>query len=572
MLANNPQPFSIEDLFQHKAIEPLPPAIVSELERIRKLNTTGFKEVDVRAYVIDPIVRLLGYEKGTSFSPDLEKKVDFLDKRKFIDYKCTLWQENFWIIEAKRPLAGATRSSFGYEEFHQALEYAVHPQINAALLVLCDGELFEVFDREENVIDPVLRFRKDELLGNFDKLRTLLGPWQVWFFEKRRVIRLIDKVFDREFNLQRLDEFRRTVEDRLVGKRAIVQKNYQERFNARTDAKEQEAHLRNESTEDLIDAYFFFDIPYVQVLTIIDTLVTRCRENPFPVLFKMFPDRPREANDHFYVRALTFLITLHEKTKATGWKPGWLPNWLCNPPKGEVDLEYAVQVLLSRCLTQFAEDEARKVTLLCYAAVRRVLKSALVQDQSAWTKAEGMHAFLRYAGQEMSWDSFVSSPGGQALQMLNSNGLAMTVRLINSCKAESGELQIETAKVKLRELWAIEKNFLHGAPQYRKLLCEREISEGGYVSESIDVDTDYLGHLTLCYLEHIPVWREYALTFHRDAIEDLVSLGSWQAPKWLEDGVQIRLLSNEDIANRFFYGDVATMEALQEGYQLGKNV
>ena len=122
--------------------------------------------------------------------------------------------------------------------------------------------------------------------------------------------------------------------------------------------------------------------------------------------------------------------------------------------------------------------------------------------------------------------------------MLNTHSLAMAVRLLNSCKAENGELQIETAKIKLRELWTLEKTFLQGALQYRQLLRERGISEGGYVSEAFYVDTDYLGHLTLCYLEHIPVWKEYIIKFHRDAIEELVSLGSWQAPKWLEDGAK----------------------------------
>jgi len=40
--------------------------------------------------------------------------------------------------------------------------------------------------------------------------------------------------------------------------------------------------------------------------------------------------------------------------------------------------------------------------------------------------------------------------------MLNSNSLSMCVRLLNSCKAENGGLQIETTKMKLRELWGLE--------------------------------------------------------------------------------------------------------------------
>jgi len=166
----------IEDLLQYKALPSLPEGDIPILEKIQALNTDGYTEAEVRAYVIDPIVKMLGYEKDTTFSPDLEKRIDFIDSRKYIDYKCTLWEENFWIIEAKKPNAKRKRTHFEYAVFRQALEYAVHPRINAALIVLCDGDLFEVFDREENVREPILRFNRSDLALRFDHLRALLSP------------------------------------------------------------------------------------------------------------------------------------------------------------------------------------------------------------------------------------------------------------------------------------------------------------------------------------------------------------------------------------------------------------
>jgi hypothetical protein len=106
--------------------------------------------------------------------------------------------ENFWLIEAKRPSPGRTK--FGYADLAQAVEYAIHPDINAALVALCDGSLTEVFDREVSLTEPVLRVEQRDLVRDFDKLRVLLEPIQAWFFQKRRVVRLIDKVFDKEFN------------------------------------------------------------------------------------------------------------------------------------------------------------------------------------------------------------------------------------------------------------------------------------------------------------------------------------------------------------------------------------
>ena len=117
----------IEDLLQHKALSPLPQEDISILEKIQALNTDGYPEAEVRSFVLDPIVKILGYEKGTSFSPDLERRVDFIDSRKHIDYKCTLWEENFWIIEAKKPKAKRKRKTF---------EYAVSNRLSNMLSIL----------------------------------------------------------------------------------------------------------------------------------------------------------------------------------------------------------------------------------------------------------------------------------------------------------------------------------------------------------------------------------------------------------------------------------------------------
>jgi hypothetical protein len=110
--------------------------------------------MEVRTYVIDRIITILGYDKGTVFSADLEHPVTFLGKNLFPDYRLTLWNENFWLIEAKRPRIN--KLAFEYDDFSQAVEYSVHPSINASLVVLCDGVKLEIFDREASVDAPML--------------------------------------------------------------------------------------------------------------------------------------------------------------------------------------------------------------------------------------------------------------------------------------------------------------------------------------------------------------------------------------------------------------------------------
>jgi hypothetical protein len=93
----------IDQLLLSKKLEPLAEQHRAELEVIAKLDVSAFTEMEVRTYVIDRIIRILGYDKGTVFSADLEHPVTFLGKNIFPDYRLTLWNENFWLIEAKRP-------------------------------------------------------------------------------------------------------------------------------------------------------------------------------------------------------------------------------------------------------------------------------------------------------------------------------------------------------------------------------------------------------------------------------------------------------------------------------------
>jgi hypothetical protein len=555
----------IEDLLQHKALSPLSQEDIPTMEKIQALNTDGYTEAEVRAYVIDPIVNILGYEKGTTFSPDLERRVDFIDSRKQIDYKCTLWEENFWIIEAKKPKAKRKRSTFEYAVFKQALEYAVHPQINAALVVLCDGDLFEVFDREVNVKEPIVRFNRSDLVQRFDDLRVLLSPWQVWFFEKRRIARLIDKVFDREFNLQRLAEFRQIVDIQLQGKRAVVLRNYQKTFDAKQDHREQIELLRSMPTDDIVDGWFFLTLPAGHIFAMIHTLVDRCLDNPFPVLYKLFPDHPRDASDTYYAYALAFLAVLHKRTENTAFRTPWLPAWLKESGSSAISLQAAVRVLMMRCLTQFREDQPRKLTLLCYAAVRRILKRLAVLQESEWVSAEQRFAFMRFFTEEISWNAFASSPAGFVLQSINSRSITISSRLIASFKNNDGTLQVETGKSKLRELWALDAQLIQSAPpNYLALLKERSLGET-YPSESIDVTIDYLGHLSLCLLESLPDWKAYAIEHHRNDIAILAQLGSWQAKKWLDPDLPASAPTEQELAERFFFGDIGAQRSLAVG-------
>src|ERR1700733_2947346 len=336
------KPISFDDLLQFKALTPLPASAADELAKLETVDLTGFYEQEVRTFFIDPIVRILGYDKGTDFSVDLGRPIEFLDKKKIPDYKFNLWRENFWLIEAKRPLSG--RDVFGYDELAQAIEYAIHPNINAALVVLCDGLKIEIFDREVSITKPVLHVDRQNLRRDFNKIRSLLEPIQVWFFQKRRIVRLIDKGFDKEFNLQRLDEFRWLIDHRLSGKRLIVLENF--RRNVKPDNEERKKHILAAPLEELVEVQLFLEHPIPLTNTLIASLVERSQKNSFYVLNKVFPDLPRDTNDTYMAHASAFLAALSEKQPIVNWLPAWLVQ---GGPQNKANTKKAAQYLLKQC-------------------------------------------------------------------------------------------------------------------------------------------------------------------------------------------------------------------------------
>jgi hypothetical protein len=550
------KPIAIDELLQSKKLDALPVKALDEIAKLQSLDVTGFYEQEVRTFFIDPLVRLLGYDKGSDFSVDLGRPIRFLDKNKFPDYKFHLWQESFWLIEAKRPQPDKT--AFRYEDLAQAVEYAVHPEINAALVVLCDGLKIEIFDREVSLTEPVLHVDRANLSRDFDKLRVLLEPMQVWFFQKRRIIRLIDKVFDKEFNLARVEEFKALVDRRLTGKRAVVIENF--RRNIKPDTAERTQHLKAAPNEELIDVHFFVKNTAADTHTLIETLVGRCAPTDFHIVHKLFPDEPRDINEWYMAHAAAFLAALSDTHPTLSAIPAWLAR---GGPQGGASTDTTTKYLLKQCLTFFADDEPRKVILLAAAALRRLTKLLFMSDESHWRMAELRHALARYQLDELSWSQILSSPQVQLLALLDAHAMLAGVRFVDNCRG----FKTEVAKVQLRELWRLERALLAAIGDYPRLLQERNPGDAS-ITEAAAVTFDLLGHATLCLLEPSPRWTAYALEQHRPSIERLAAMNSWKAGKLLglEEASKPAPLNDIELADLFFFGDVETWRALRAGY------
>lgn len=532
-----------------KALEPLPAATLATLAEIERLSgLDGYVEQDVREEIIAPILRALGYRKESMFSVTREVPLRIAGKLLKPDYSLSLWEEDFWIIEAKRP--SATQGKFGYAELRQALEYAVHPEINAALLVLCDGHAIEIFDREHDLETPILRVERANLVRDFDQLRALLSPFQVWFFQKRRILRLTDKVFDREINIARMREFGDLLRRRLGGKTQRAVENMRAVVKSH-DPDAMAAEIRALDPASVIEVYVPLETNWAVTEAMSDNLVAHCQPDSFRILYQIFPDHPRVVTDAYMSNALHFLMRL----EAGGIEPNWTPAWLGQGNVGN-RATVAVKRLIRLCLTSFAGAPDWQLVLLHAAAVRRLAKIVMILSPDASQAAHLSHLAQRYFGDELCFSQQTCSPGGHALHALDSIARLASQRFIDEHRDDQGQLRVESARHVLRLIWQEEIRLLEAVPYYPRLLLERDLDEV-HPTEAANVNYDCLGHGALCVIERFPKWKAHVLTWLRPELDRMVELGSWQAREWLDVETSTAQLTSDALCGkRFFFGDL----------------
>lgn len=549
----------VDMLMVSKRSEPLTSEKVVTLQHIQNYDVSNFNEAEVRSYIIDPMLRVLGYDKGTPFSTSLERHLTFVGQTRRSDYHVHLWDENFWLLEAKRPQIGV--SSFGYEDFSQALEYSVHPSVNAALIVLCDGLKLEIFDREVDVENPVLHVEIKNLVAEFDKVRAILEPMQVWFFQKRRVIRLLDRVFDKEFVMNRVEEYSDLLQRRLRAKRNMIVENFRKTVKPDSDAQRETAE--SASLPELTELYMKFDFPIPVDAAVNRRLIELSMPRSFNVLYKIFPDHPRAANDSFMSQAAAYLVGLAEKRDTVEW----LPAWLAPGRQGGAELDASIKYFLDQCLTYFKDYEPYRLVLLAANAVSRIAKINIVSNDAIQKLGADLHALARFALPEISWAQVVASPEGQLVSLMDTQAMAALDDFVSKNKTEQGGFQTESAKRQLRGYWELEKKLLAAVPNYKALLAERPLGDMR-VTEWASVVYDNLGHSTIARLHRFPKWKDYLLAEKRELVEQVASTGSWAAKGLLGFKIEDEFpkMKDEQLADRFFLGDVDTLRAIRRGY------
>lgn len=553
------KPINIDDLLIRKPLEPLTDEQVKRLTHVQSYDVSKFNEADVREYIISPILRVLGYDKNTPFSTSLENTLYYLGQKRRSDYQAMLWEENFWLIEAKKP---DLAEEFNYDAFSQALEYSVHPKVNAVLIVLCDGVKIEIFDREVDVDKPILRVPIKNLVADFNKVRAILEPMQIWFFEKRRILRQLDRVFDKEFVMDRVEEFTDLVAKRLRSKSQQIIENFRKVQKGPEDAQMKAAE--NATLIELTEVFMWYDNPVPVDNRVNRRLVELSQPSSFQTMHRIFPDSPRPANESFMAQAGTYLLGLGEVRETVEWSP----SWLANGPMTQVSVATLSKFYLDQCLTYFRDSEPHQLILMAANSAKRIMKILTIANDEVRNVGTEMHAVSRYYLPEMTWGQILASPEKELIGLIDQAHRNAAADIVKRCTDGNRKFKTESARHIVRGYWDMEKRMLAGIPNYGRLLKERDLGEIQMI-EHAGLDYDNLAHSLLCRFPRFPKWREYLIAERKPYLLDIAAMGSWAAKEMIGLGIEDSLsdLPDQAFADRFFLGDVETFRTLRQAYK-----
>jgi len=208
------------------------------LQRIAAADWTDVPESSVCSQLIMPVLMLLGYGQHTLHKVAEQKTYKLSDptimkgsRRLKLDYQPRVYEEGLWVIEAKGTDAEVSPKTLG-----QARDYAIHPEVRAALMVTVDRAGFRIFDPwDEHWDTPLLSVSPEEVPARIDELRVVLGVDRVAGFVRRRHLDHLRRALsaslefgvlleaEREFR-ELLDEARKSID----AKRMVVYRKSRE--------------------------------------------------------------------------------------------------------------------------------------------------------------------------------------------------------------------------------------------------------------------------------------------------------------------------------------------------------
>lgn len=145
------------------------------LNKIAKLSEKELKEVDVREEIINPLMKILGYEnlKGNIIRENrFETEIIIGTKKKkyyyYPDYLFITKKGIKWILEAK-----SSKEKIDNKVFNQAYSYAINENVNAKMFVICNGREFAIYSLKKRKM--IFKFKLQHIKEYYLFLRDFIS-------------------------------------------------------------------------------------------------------------------------------------------------------------------------------------------------------------------------------------------------------------------------------------------------------------------------------------------------------------------------------------------------------------
>ncbi len=146
------------------------------------------KEADVRAHVLDPLLRRLGYSltgpatilrehalKYPALYLGRKKPGKDLTLQGCADYTLQVAGHARWTLEAKAP-----DQALDDEVIQQAWSYAIHPEVQSSYFAVSNGRLFKLYATSSAWGSaPIISCKYEELSKRYVEIEAFLGPAQI---------------------------------------------------------------------------------------------------------------------------------------------------------------------------------------------------------------------------------------------------------------------------------------------------------------------------------------------------------------------------------------------------------
>ena len=200
------------------------------LETWKRIDFSAYNETEVREEFIIHLLHSLGWRKGTTYDLEMEKPLKLSApfhrigrEQVNIDYAPSIRKRYFWLIEAKPGKEREMRMG----DLLQAHLYAVHPEIQARLIVLTNGWEVRVYDAlaVRSWDDPVLVVKQGDPEDQFLALKEMLGAESMLAHQRTRLLDIVRTTLESEVDLNAFDKTAWQLRKLATDGRAIVQEN-----------------------------------------------------------------------------------------------------------------------------------------------------------------------------------------------------------------------------------------------------------------------------------------------------------------------------------------------------------